>query len=549
MRLSRCGECFASCSSVDDARVGLSIANRQRRRSPLAALFIRVLSARPRAPQLTSGSALLSILVQTCGGLFAIVALFHGPPVAALGLGDLRTQSALNQPFYAEIDLFDIQNNALDSLKASLASRSAFEQAGIERPHFLTRLQFTPMIGPSGEPMIQVISREPVREPYLDLLVEVIWSDGRLVKEYSVLLDPPVVAGPRTARAAPPRAEQVVQSPFAAAAESAGRMRVEPETLESSRAQSSETAANASSEVSLASTPSSPGAQRDLDVEALVIEVEIPVEASELDFPLRYGPVPRGARLSGIARRMTPPGATLEQTAMALYRNSQGAFINSDINRLRVGAELMIPTAGELFALGPEAARKQYRAALAGLPAVKTPLTDLDARLSIATPEAVEIAAADSPVVDVGGVDMLGLSRRPGSTMDGPAVPVGTDSSPASGLASGVASSLARATVRSEADVALEADLLLMREVSEANRQEASELRTRVQRLEAQLDDIRRLLELRNAQLAGLTADDLSDRTPGLQVGPGEVSSASTAPIEQAPERAADTSAESGLVS
>ena len=129
---------------------GLSIANRQRRRSPLAALFIRVLSARPRAPQLTSGSALLSILVQTCGGLFAIIALFHGPPVAALGLGDLRTQSALNQPFYAEIDLFDIQNNALDSLKASLASRSAFEQAGIERPHFLTRLQFTPMIGPFG---------------------------------------------------------------------------------------------------------------------------------------------------------------------------------------------------------------------------------------------------------------------------------------------------------------------------------------------------------------------------------------------------------------
>lgn len=528
--------------------MGLSIANCQRRRSPLAAFFAQVLNARDRAQRLASRSALLSVLVQVFGGLLAIVALFHGPPVAALGLGDLRTQSALNQPFYAEIELFDFQKNALDSLKVSLASRSAFEQAGIERPHFLTRLQFTPMIGPSGEPMIQVISREPVREPYLDLLVEVIWLDGRLVKEYSVLLDPPVVAGRRTARAAAPRAEQAVQSPFAAAAaaERAGRTRAEPETVESSGARGSEDGASSSSEVSGAPTLPSAGAPAELDVEALVVEVEIPAEASDLDFPLRYGPVPSGAGLSNIARRMVPSGATLEQTAMALYRNSQGAFINSDINRLRIGAELMIPTAAELFALGPEAARKQYRAALAGLPAAKAPLTDLDARLTIATPEAIEITADDSAVAD-SAVANSELIEETKVDLDGPALPAGTHSDPALGLAPGAALRSAPGPLRSEADVALESELLLMREASEANRQEASELRTRVQELEAQLDDIRRLLELRNAQLASLAADDVTDGTPGLQAGLSEDSSASAAPIEQGPERVADTSTESGI--
>ncbi len=431
----------------------------------------------------------------------------NGSPLVALGLGELRTQSALNQPFYAEIDLFDIDDDALDLVKTSLASRSAFEQAGIERPHFLTQLQFTPMIGPSGEPMVQVISREPVREPYLDLLVEVIWPNGRLVKEYSVLLDPPAVGGSRWARAAPPRAAPAVQSPFVAAAEGGRPQRVEHETVDSSHAQGLNNDVSRFSGLSETSALSSAGAQRRGDAELEVVEVEIPANAAELDFPLRYGPVPSGAGLATIARRMTPPGATLEQTAMALYRNNQVAFINSDINRLRVGAELVIPTAAELFALGPEAARKQYRAALAGRSVVKAPLTDLHARLTIATPETVENATAESELVDREFVEETRLD------LDGSELATGADA----GLASAVAPERTpepalrpvAAPVPSAVDAALEAELLLMREASEANRQEANELRARVQELEAQLGDIRRLLELRNAQLASLTADDV----------------------------------------
>lgn len=457
--------------------------------------------------------------------LLGMAALLQGQPIAALGLGELHTHSALNQPFYAEIELFEVDQNALDAVKASLASQSAFEQAGIERPHALTRLQFTPMMGPRGEPMIQVITREPIREPYLDLLVEVIWPDGRLVKEYAVLLDPPAVGGQRTPRAAPPRPARATQSPLAAAAQASSAFRLEPDSAASSDAQRIESVDTASAEQPAASQPLEEIAEQ-IDVESLEVDVEIPASAAELDFPLRYGPIRPGDGLIRIARRLTPPGATLEQTAMAIYRNSQDAFHNGDINQLRIGAELVIPTAAELFALPPQAALAQYRSALAGRPVVSTPLTDPDVRLSIATSEVSQIPAADSEASEASeaaeevqaDLDPLGLEPASASELsERPIADSEAEESEAEEVQGDLdlpdlatvsdpdaTEALAPAPGPSQTDAVLEAEMLLLREVSEANRQEATELRTRVKELEAQLDDIRRLLELRNAQLSSL---------------------------------------------
>ncbi|MEA1051148.1 FimV/HubP family polar landmark protein [Lamprobacter modestohalophilus] len=451
-----------------------------------------------------------------------MAALLQGQPIAALGLGELHTHSALNQPFYAEIELFEVDQNALDAVKASLASQSAFEQAGIERPHALTRLQFTPMMGARGEPMIQVITREPIREPYLDLLVEVIWPDGRLVKEYAVLLDPPAVGGQRTPRVAPPRPARATQSPLAAAAQASSASRLEPDSGASSDAQRPESVDTASAEQPAASQPLEEIAEQ-IDVESVVVDVEIPASAAELDFPLRYGPIRPGDGLIRIARRLTPPGATLEQTAMAIYRNSQDAFHNGDINQLRIGAELVIPTAAELFALPPQAALAQYRSALAGRPVVATPLTDLDVRLSIVTSEVSQIPAADSEASEAAeevqaDLDPPGLAPASASELsERPIADTEAEESEAEEVQGdlalpdlatasdpGATEALAPALSPSQTDAMLEAEMLLLREVSEANRQEATELRTRVKELEAQLDDIRRLLELRNAQLSSL---------------------------------------------
>ena len=202
---SRFGACFASCSSANGAKVPSS-----------SGTLTRIRLASPATTRLPA--------------LLAIVFLLLGTRAAALGVGELRTQSALNQPFYGEIALFDVSAETLDNVKASLASRSAFAQAGIERPHFLTRLRFTPMVGPQGEPIIQVVTREPIREPFLDILVEVAWPDGRLLKGYAVLLDPPAVGGNRntwvdrplpTPQRPTPRERR---SPFVEAAEAEERL-------------------------------------------------------------------------------------------------------------------------------------------------------------------------------------------------------------------------------------------------------------------------------------------------------------------------------------
>jgi pilus assembly protein FimV len=405
--------------------------------------------------------------------LLAAAGIVWIAPAAALGVGSLRTQSALNQPFYGEIDLFDLGQTELDVIKVSLASRSAYEQAGIDRPHFLTRLQFTPMASPRGDPVIQVITREPIREPYLDLLVEVIWPNGRLVKEYAVLLDPPAVGSDRVERVNKSRAPPAQQSLGAAKpsplVQAASAAREQGEDSRRAGPTAYETAQSGTS----ASASRTPAAE--VTVVEQVASVEVPAVSADVAFPLRYGPVPPGAGLARIARRLAPPGATVEQTALALYRNSQDAFVGGDINRLRLGAELSIPNAAELFVLDPEAARVAYREALAGRPSARAPLTGADVRLSIATRAETDNTSAGSETLQA-------------------FQPTAEDA---------VVTSSAADSTAPQAE-AVEAEILLMREASEANRQEAAELRDRIRSLEAQLGDIRKLLELRNQQLAQL---------------------------------------------
>jgi pilus assembly protein FimV len=352
----------------------------------------------------------------------------------ALGLGAMRTQSALNQPFYAEIELNDVRSKEIDAVKARLASSAEFTKAGAERPNFLTRLQFTPAVGVDGRPHIQVSSREPIREPYIDFLVEVVWPEGRLVKEYTVLLDPPARGAAGAPRVAVSTTQTARRRPPPEPAPPPLRGSIQPEQ-QAAQQRAPQRAA-----------PQPPPAA-------------VPPEAEGIRFPLHYGPVQRGATLSGIARAMTPPGATVEQTAMALFRNNQDAFLRGDANMLRMGVDLVVPTAEELFALDQSAARREYEAAMAGRSVNTGPI------IAVASDARLRIPASG------GGA---GQSPRP---MPGPAMPP---------------------------DPALRAELLNVQADAQSNRQEAMELRNRVSELEGQLRDIQRLLELRDEQLAQL---------------------------------------------
>jgi pilus assembly protein FimV len=361
--------------------------------------------------------------------LASAVSLALVPPGAdAMGLGGIRAQSALYEPFVGEIDLVDVQPDDLDALKVGLAPDTEFTKVGAARSHFLTSLRFKAQVSPQGRPIIRVTSEAAIREPYLDFLVEVNSRQGRLVKEYTVLLDPPT-----TVKRAPPRVrESVVGKAVVSKPVSAPKPpQKEPPAPES--------------------TPRAPAS----------------VAAG---FPLRYGPVEAGTGLWRVARSASPPGATVAQTAMAFYRSNQGAFVGSDINKLQVGATLEIPSSAELFALDAAAAEREFSAALRGRPVTTAPLVKATAeeqsqgaRLKIAeaTSSAEQRTAGTAPAGHPGSESKLGSIKD---------------------------------------------ELLLVQEAGESTRQETEELRGRIRELETQLTDIRKLLTLRNEQLAQLQA-------------------------------------------
>ena len=129
----------------------------------------------------------LAVALALAGGLGSGVA-------QALGLGEIELQSYLNQPLNAEIDVNRAGGVSPDEVIVNLASERDYERVGLRRDFFLTQLDFNVTTAPDGELVISVTSREPVREPYLNFLVEVTWPSGRVMREYSVLVDPPVYA-------------------------------------------------------------------------------------------------------------------------------------------------------------------------------------------------------------------------------------------------------------------------------------------------------------------------------------------------------------------
>nr|WP_090901577.1 FimV/HubP family polar landmark protein [Azotobacter beijerinckii] len=131
----------------------------------------------------------------------------------ALGLGEVTLRSTLNQPLDAEIELLEARDIGSEELAPALASPEEFNKAGVDRQYFLSDLKFTPIIKPNGKSIIRVTSSKPVREPYLNFLVEVLWPSGRLLREYTLLLDPPLYSSQTAMSAAQkPLTEQRVDA-------------------------------------------------------------------------------------------------------------------------------------------------------------------------------------------------------------------------------------------------------------------------------------------------------------------------------------------------
>lgn len=134
---------------------------------------------------------------------FTALAMLAPSLAAALGVGDYRLNSFLNQPLDMEVELIDVRDLSAEEILASIAAEREFEAAGVERVFFLNELQFEVVLGQGGGANLKITSRQPVREPFLNFIVELMWPTGRLLREYTVLLDPPTFAEPVTKALAP----------------------------------------------------------------------------------------------------------------------------------------------------------------------------------------------------------------------------------------------------------------------------------------------------------------------------------------------------------
>jgi pilus assembly protein FimV len=252
----------------------------------------------------------------------------------ALGLGEIHLNSALNEPMNAEIDLIAATPEELTALRANLAGRDSFTRYGIDRPPFLSTLTFKVGKSKDGRDVLLVRSSDAIPEPFVTFLIEVNWARGRLMREYTVLLDPPVytpgenansttpVTAPTTAAApqAPPPVPPITRKQPAP--------RVLPVPPESGATEASSAAVSPA-----VSQPPAGGSARPGTVQ-----------------------VARGDTLTKIARRLhadTP--ADIDQTMIALYRSNPEAF-GGNINILRRGAVLRVPNADEIAALNQKEA-------------------------------------------------------------------------------------------------------------------------------------------------------------------------------------------------
>jgi len=267
----------------------------------------------------------------------------------ALGLGDIRLSSALNEPLRAEIQLLAATPEELNNLTIQLASQETFKRYDLERPLFLSRLEF--QIVKSGRAdgnFVRISSAEPITEPFVTFLVEAAWSRGRLLREYTLLLDPPTFAPPPATQATQP----VVAPTRTAPADSGTIQRPAPQPATPAPARSPVQAPVRQTVQTPVQTPADTTAPTEVPTAAPTEVAARDVSTAQPEFDSSPGAdvlVRRGDTLWGITQRVRPDSRlTINQTMLAIFEANPEAF-EGNINRLRAGATLRIPSADDVF--------------------------------------------------------------------------------------------------------------------------------------------------------------------------------------------------------
>lgn len=252
--------------------------------------------------------------------LALVIAATLGATAAnALGLGDVQLKSRLNQPLNADIQLVALRGLSPDNIDVKMANSEEFDKAGIERVYALNEIRFS-VEGVGDNAWIRLQTKDAIREPFLNFIVEVNWPSGRLLREYTVLLDPPTFVDD-----APVVSESVYSPPVASgdASSSGGEIVSAP----------------------VVSDDNSNAVSRE--------EVQAPARAQPVSNSMAgigsYGPTKASETLWGIASRVRPENASVHQTLVAIFKANPQAFANGNPNQLLQEQTLKIPSDEEIL--------------------------------------------------------------------------------------------------------------------------------------------------------------------------------------------------------
>jgi pilus assembly protein FimV len=258
--------------------------------------------------------------------------------VWALGLGEIKLDSALNEPLRAEIELLSATADELDGLRVALASADTFDRYGLDRPTYLQDMEFQIVRsgGATGN-VVEIRSATAVTEPFLTFLIEASWSRGRLLREYTVLLDPPTFAPRAVTQSAP-----TVTAPTRSDPADSGRIERPAPVVSAPRQAPPPSYEQAPREAT--PPPEIEDSQYEIEDSPYQID-DSPYESMAGGDVNVYG----GDTLWGISSRERPDSRlTMNQTMLAIFEANPDAF-GGNINVLREGASLRIPSADEIF--------------------------------------------------------------------------------------------------------------------------------------------------------------------------------------------------------
>ncbi|HKO87564.1 MAG TPA: FimV/HubP family polar landmark protein [Burkholderiales bacterium] len=410
--------------------------------------------------------------------LFASALLLLSPGFAlAAGLGKLSVLSGLGQPLKAEIEIVALQANEADSLSARIASPDAFRQAGVDYSGVMTQVRAN-VVKRGDRYVVSLATPQPVEEPYLDVLLELNSASGRLVRQYTFLLDPvgyqapqpsvtpPVAVTPK--EPAKPEPKPIVEAKPLPAPEPAPAAKAEPPAKPAPEAKAEAKPAPAPKAEKKTAAKPAPGAPAPADAKAEAKPAETTASGA------KSYEVKQGDTLGEIAAANKTADVSLEQMLVAIQRANEDAFINKNINLVRTGRILRIPDAAEAAKLSQDEA-------------VKVVNTQSKEFSDYRTKLAQQVAAAPAPAAEKTGQKAAGrITTKPEEKL------------PAEAPKDQVRLSRAEESKPGAGAKGLSADDLAAREKALRDAQQ------RVTELERNVKDLQTVVELKNQQLAEL---------------------------------------------